>query len=264
MNNHTRDNNRPNSKGHLIKALQADVRYDGRKKEDFRDISIEVDVTSTGEGSAIVKAGDCEVMAGVKLSLGTPYADSPDEGVLMVGCELLPMAHGSIEMGPPGIDAIEIGRVIDRGIRESHAIDVKQLCIEKGEKVWMVSVDIVPINHNGNLIDLGSLAALAALKATKFPPIVDGKVDYKEKTDKGLEIAKQPIPVTVCKVGNELFVDPSFDEEQLVEARITITSLDEEKICSLQKGGDHSFNTEELATAFDLAVKVGAQLRSKL
>ena len=182
----------------------------------------------------------------------------------MVGCELLPMAHGSIEMGPPGINSIEIGRVIDRGIRESHAFDVKQLCIEPGEQVWMVSVDIVPLNHNGNLIDLGSLAALAALKATKFPPIVDGKVDYKQKTDKGLDLEKEPIPVTVCKVGNQLFVDPTFDEEQLVEARITITSLDESKICSLQKGGDNSFSTEELGAAFDLAAKVGAQLRSKL
>jgi exosome complex component RRP42 len=37
----------------------------------------------------------------------------------MVGCELLPISHPSIESGPPGIDAIEIGRVIDRGIRES-------------------------------------------------------------------------------------------------------------------------------------------------
>ena len=260
-----RQQNTPNSVEHLLKALKANIRYDGRKKDEFREVTIETSITSTAEGSAKVTCGDTTVIAGVKLSIGTPYSDSPDEGVLMVGCELLPVAHKTIESGPPSINAIEIGRVIDRGIRESHSFDTKQLCIEKGAKVWIVSVDVVPLNHDGNLIDLGSLAALAALKATRFPKIdEDGKVDYHELTDKGLEMTKQPMPVTVCKVGGELFVDPLKEEEDLIEARITISSLDNEYICSLQKGGDSTFTTEELATAFDMAVKAGGDLRKKL
>ncbi|MFP4523206.1 MAG: RNA-binding protein [Candidatus Woesearchaeota archaeon] len=255
----------PGSVGHVHRALESDVRYDGRAREQFRDVSIETSVTSTAEGSAIVTAGDCKVMAGVKLSLGTPYPDSPDEGVLMVSCELLPMAHNSIEMGPPRIDAIEIGRVIDRGIRESHAFDTKQLCIEKGEKVWIVSVDIVPLNHDGNIIDLGAIAALAALKATKFPQVnEDGNVDYKSLSKNSLVLEKEPIPVTVCKVRDQIFIDPSKEEEDAIEARVTVTCLDEENICSLQKGGDESFSVEELDDAFTLALKTSAELRKKL
>lgn len=256
--------NAPNSKEHIIKALEAEIRYDGRKKEEFRKIEIETDVAITGEGSARVKVGDCEVIAGVKLSVGTPYSDSPDEGVLMVGCELIPMAHPSLENGPPSIESIEIGRVIDRGIREGHCIDPKQLCIEAGEKVWIVSVDVVPLNHDGNLIDVGGLAAMAAIKATRFPEIENGVVNYKKLTDKKLEINEYPIPVTVCKIGDQLFIDPTKVEEEAIEARVTITSLDENRICSLQKGGDKSFSIEELGQAFDIASKAATELRKSL
>jgi exosome complex component RRP42 len=255
----------PGSAGHLLKALEANVRYDGRAKDEFREITIETNVASTAEGSAIVTAGDCKVMAGVKLSLGTPYPDSPEDGTLMVGCELLPLAHKSIESGPPSIDSIEIARVIDRGIRESHAFDTKKLCLTKGEKVWTVSVDIVPINHDGNIIDLGALAALAALSVTKFPEVKeDGSLDYKKLSDKSLVMEKQPLPITVCKVRDQLFIDPLKTEEDLIEARITVTCLDEEHICSLQKGGDESFTIEELDQAFDMALKASTELRKLL
>jgi exosome complex component RRP42 len=255
----------PGSAGHLLKALEADVRYDGRAKTDFRNIVVETNVSATAEGSAIVTAGNCKVMAGVKVSLGTPYPDSPEDGTLMVGCELLPLAHKSIETGPPSIDSIEIARVIDRGIRESHAFDTKKLCIKKGERVWTVSVDIVPINHDGNIIDLGALAALCALSVTRFPTInEDGNADYKHLSDNLLIMEKHPLPITVCKVRDQLFIDPLKDEEGLIDARITITCLDEEHICSLQKGGDESFSIKELDQAFEMALKASTDLRKKL
>lgn len=257
--------NTPNGINHLIKALKENIRYDGRSKTDFRDITIETNVSSTAEGSAIVTAGNCKVMAGVKLSLGTPYSDSPDEGVLMVGCEMLPMAHETIEGGAPKIDSIEIGRVIDRGIRESHAFDTKQLCVTPGEKVWIVSVDIVPLSHDGNIIDLGSLAALAALKSAKFPSIKeDGNADYKHLTDKGLTMNKLPIPVTIVKIGSELIVDPTKIEEDLLQARLTVTSLEDGNLCSLQKGGETPLSVEEIESIFDLAIEKGKELRNKL
>jgi exosome complex component RRP42 len=254
----------PNGPEHILNALTHDARYDGRTKETYRDITIELNVSETAEGSATVTAGDCKVMAGVKLSIGTPFPDRPNEGVLMVGCELLPMAHKSIESGPPSIDAIEISRVIDRGIRESQAIDVKQLCIEEGQKVWIVSVDIVPINHDGNIIDIGALAAIAALKATKFPEVVDGVIDYHKLSSKKIKIEKIPIPTTINKIGKEIFVDATKVEEDNIESRITVTTLEDGKICSLQKGGNGTFTIEELDKAFDLAIKKGKELRTFL
>ena len=253
------------SNSHLLNALRADARYDGRKKIDFRDIEIEFGVSNTADGSAKIKAGNTEIIIGVSLSVGAPFPDRPDEGALMVSAELLPIAHNRIEMGPPGIDAIEISRVIDRSIRESGAIDVKDLCIVPGEKVWIVSVDVVPINHDGNIIDLGAIGAIAALQKTTFPNLdEDNKADYKHHTDKPIKLLHKPIPITVCKIKDQLFVDPLKVEEDQLDARLTITVLENGKICSLQKGGESGLTSEELKQAFDLATEKAAELQKNV
>ena len=111
------------------------------------------------------------MITGVKMAIETPYPDTPDSGNLMVGAELSPMASPEFESGPPSIQAIELARVVDRGIRESKAIDFDKLCIEKGEKVWSVMIDLTPINDAGNLFDVAALSALAAIKNAKFPKL---------------------------------------------------------------------------------------------
>ncbi|MBN1275339.1 exosome complex protein Rrp42 [Candidatus Woesearchaeota archaeon] len=252
-------------KQHLIKSLEAGVRIDGRKKDEFRPLSIELGVSSTAEGSALVRAGDSSVIAGVKMGLGKPYPDTPDSGVLMVNAELLPLSNPEFESGPPGIESIEIARVIDRGIRESHAFDAKSLCVEPGESVWMVQCDVMPINFDGNLIDLGGLAALAALLDARFPMVGgDGTVDYHERTDRKLELEQLPVPVTVGKIGKHLLVDPTQEEESALDARLTLTMLANGDLCALQKGGDEPLTRDDIKAMVSLAGEKGKELRAKL
>src|SRR3989339_1242758 len=156
-------------RGHLIRLFESNTRLDGRKFTDYRPVKVEVNVTNTAEGSARVIIGKTDVIAGVKMEIMEPYPDTPNEGSIMVGAELLPLSSPEFELGPPGIQAIELARVVDRGIRESKAIDFKKLCITPGKKIWMVIIDICPINDAGNLFDAASLAALAALKDTRYP-----------------------------------------------------------------------------------------------
>ncbi|MEA3399196.1 MAG: exosome complex protein Rrp42 [Patescibacteria group bacterium] len=259
-----KNQNAPNGKEHMAKAIESDARYDGRSKNDFRDINIEYGVSKTADGSAKITCGNTEIIIGVSLTLGKPYPDRPDEGALMVSCELLPIAHNDIESGPPSIDAIEISRVIDRGIRESGAIDTKALCIKEGEQVWIVSVDVVPINHDGNIIDIGAIGAIATIEKTIIPIIEDGIVNYKKKSDKKLELKHQPIPITVCKIGDQIFVDPTKTEEELIDARLTIAVMEDNNICSLQKGGEVPFTIDEIEQAFNLAVEKAGELRKYL
>src|SRR3989339_763253 len=75
-----------------------------------------------GDGSARVKIGNTEVLVGVKMTVGEPYPDSADEGNLMVSAELRPISSPRFENGPPKFNSIEIGRVTDRVLRESHFI----------------------------------------------------------------------------------------------------------------------------------------------
>ncbi len=252
-------------KEHVKAALRSGVRLDGRKLEEFRPITIETGMISTAEGSARVKFGEAEVLAGLKMAVERPYPDQPDSGTLMVNAELLPMSSPEFESGPPSMDSIETSRVIDRGIRESKAMDTKVLCIEKGEKVWSMAVDVVPINYGGNLIDMGGLAAIAAIKSAFYPLLLeDGTVDYHQKTKQKVKMSAHPIPVTICKIGDLLFVDPTDEEEKAVEARLTVTSIDEDKICSLQKGGDSPLTVEDFEKMIDLALKKAKEIRKIL
>lgn len=251
---------------HVAELLRKDARIDGRKPLEYRQpIKVEYDIADTAEGSAQVTIGETIVQAGVKLSIGKPYPDTPDEGCLMVGAELLPLSNPEFELGPPGIQAIELGRVVDRGIRESKAIDTKKLCIESNEKVWMVSIDICPINDAGNLFDAAALAALAALKVARFPKVnEDGSVSYMEISDEKLPLRKNPIGVTVIKIENKFIVDPITEEEKAVDSRLTVTLDDDGTIVSLQKGGDEALSIDEIMQMVDIAEEKSQELRRAL
>jgi exosome complex component RRP42 len=251
-------------KKHLIEALQKGVRFDGRKPTDYREISVETNVIKNAEGSARVKIGDTEVIAGVKMEVGKPYPDTPDEGSIMVGAELLPLSSPEFETGPPGIKAIELARVVDRGIRESKTLDLNKLCIEKGEKMWMVVLDVCSINDDGNLFDAASLAALAAMKDACFPEYDGEKVDYKHLTKQKLPLTKEPIEVTVWKAGDQFIVDPTPREEESADARLTVASTTEGDICAMQKGGDVALTLEDVEKMVDLSIESAKKLRSAL
>ena len=57
----------------MLDLLAKNERVDGRAFDEYRDISIEMDVVpAKAEGSAIVRMGDTTVVAGVKVLTGEP------------------------------------------------------------------------------------------------------------------------------------------------------------------------------------------------
>jgi exosome complex component RRP42 len=208
----------------LKKMFAEGKRFDGRGLLDHRELKVEPEVSNKAEGSARVKLGKTEVVVGVKLSLGEPYPDSPDKGNLIVSADLLPLASPRFESGPPRFPAIELPRIIDRGIRESGMVDFTKLVIEKGVKVWTVFVDIYPINDDGNIIDAAALGAMVALKKAVLPGLdKEGKIDHEKKTSKKLPISKETAPVAFSfyKLGESLIMDPTREEMEACESRIT-------------------------------------------
>ncbi|MCF0227074.1 MAG: exosome complex protein Rrp42, partial [Methanobrevibacter sp.] len=157
------------TKESIIKLVNNDKREDGRALDEYRDISIETNVISKAEGSARVKIGGTQVIVGVKPQVGVPFPDTPNLGVLMTNCEMLPMADPTFEPGPPSEDSIELARVVDRGIRESELVDLEKLCIQEVKHVIMLFIDLHVIDNCGNLFDAAELAVMAALKSTMLP-----------------------------------------------------------------------------------------------
>jgi len=243
-------------KNHILELLKNGKRTDGRGLRDLREISVQTGVIESADGSAIAKFGDTEVIVGVKIIPGTPFADTPGKGVLTTGAELIPMAHPLFESGPPGEDAIELARVVDRGVRESGMVDVDKLCIKEGEEVWMCFIDIYALNYDGNLFDATNLATVAALKTATVPAKQYGKGD-----DHPLPTTCIPISVTATKIGNTLILDPNFDEEQISSARLTVTTDDDGNYRAMQKGGQGPITLDELTQCLDMSRDVGKKIR---
>jgi len=252
-------------KKQIGQLLDAGKRLDGRGLGDFREIKVEQGVIQRAEGSARVLLGKTDVLVGIKIETGTPFPDTPNEGVQTVNAELVPLASPAFEPGPPGENAIELARIVDRGIRESKAIDTAKLCIEPGKKVFIVFVDVYVLNHDGNLIDASALAAVAALLNTKMPnyEVKDGEVKIKAGYTP-LSIKSRPITVTIGKINDKLIVDPGLEEEKIKDARISIATNDDGNICAVQKGDSGYFTPQQIAEATKLAQKKAAELRKKM
>ena len=258
------------TKQSVLDYLEQDKRFDGRKFLEMRELEIETGISKNAEGSARVKLGNTEVLAGVKLDVTEPYTDHEDEGTLITTLELSPLASADFESGPPRINAIEMARLVDRGIRESGFIDFKKLSIKEGEKVWGIFLDLYAMNDDGNLIDAGVIAALAALMTCKFPEYDEKKekVQYGKLTSKELPTTKNiPITMTFYKIGEKIIFDPCKEEEESADARLSLAMSEYNKkivINSMQKGLEVAFTQEELSKIFEEGEKKYLEILKKM
>ena len=246
----------------IAQLVSSGKRLDGRGLTDYREVQLEVGVIERAEGSARVRLGKTEVLVGTKIEVGKPFPDVPNEGVLTVNVELVPLASPTFEPGPPKENAIELARVVDRGIRESKAITLEELCVVPGKKVFIVFVDVYVLNHDGNLIDASAMAALAALLNTKMfkYEVKEGEIKVKPGYTQ-LRMRNYPIATTFAKINDTLLVDPWLEEEEIQDARLTITLDKDGKICAVQKGCCGYFTIEQILEAAKIAREKTEELR---
>ena len=246
----------------VAQMIASGKRLDGRGPNDYREIQIESGFIERAEGSARVRLGKTEILVGVKIEVGEPFSDTPNEGVLTVNAELVPLASPTFEAGPPDEKSIELARVVDRGIRESKAIATDDLVIKAGEKVFVVFIDVWVLNYDGNLIDASALGALAALLNTKMfnYELKEGEVKIKPGY-KPLPMRNYPIAVSVAKINDKIIVDPWLEEEQVMDARLTMAVEKDGKICAIQKGGSGTFTTQQILEISKIAQEKSAELR---
>ncbi len=241
-------------------TLSKGIRFDGRGFSDMRPVTIQRGVITTAEGSAIATIGDTTVLVANKFDVLKPFADRPKEGVLMTNAELLPSASARFEPGPPDENSIEMARVVDRAVRSAECVDVKSFFIED-DKVLGLYMDIYVMNDAGNYTDAASIAAAAALMDTRIPKVENAKI-VRGEYEKSLNPQVLPVTTTMIKVGNSWLVDPSREEERVLETKMTIGTT-EEHVCAMQKSKG-ALSRDELLELIDIAFKTGNDIRELL
>lgn len=247
-------------KDYIMKLSAEGKRVDGRLMDQIRPITVMKNIISSAEGSAQVNLGETSVIVGIKAQIGEPFADTPNSGVLTTSVEMIPMASPTFESGPPSPRAIELARVVDRGIRESECVDLEKLCITPGEKVWILFVDIHILDYDGNLFDACAIAALSALASTKIPYSTLDPA----KQDEPLDIQCWPVSLTAVKIRDSLFADPSLDEETIADARMTVVIDENGNLRAMQKGVGGSISLEDVERLIAMSAKYSGDIRAKI
>jgi exosome complex component RRP42 len=252
-------------KKQMRESVSAGKRLDERSLDEIRPLEIEIDVIKKASGSAWVKLGKTEVIAGVKVETGEPFEGLENSGAMIITAEVLPIASPHIEPGPPDEETIELARVVDRGVRESEMLDLSKLVLVPGKIVYTIFVDCSIINVDGNLFDATSYAVVSALASCKLPifEIKDDKVVETGKTQEP-PITTIPVSITTVKIGDYLLLDPNTEEEACMDARLTITTNSKGSIVAMQKGMKGYFTVDEVKGIAEKARIKGEEIRVKL
>lgn len=246
-------------------AISKGKRLDGRNLDDIRPLEIELDIIKKANGSAKVKLGNSEVIAGVKIETGEPFEGLENKGALIVSAEVLPTASPYIEPGPPDEETVELARVVDRGIRESEMIDLDKLVLVPGKIVYTIFVDCSIINADGNLFDATSYAVVSALASSKIPvfEMQDGKVVHTGNSQDP-PVTTIPVSITAIRIGEAVILDPTSEEEACMNARITIATNSNGDYTAIQKGSTGAFTVEQIKKAAETARIKGEEVRAKI
>jgi len=130
----------------------------------------------------------------------------------------------------------------------------------------MIFLDLHVVDYDGNLMDAAVLGSVAALMNTRLPEakIIDDEVvlDYDNLIP--LPINDTALMSTFAKIGEELIIDPSLEEEEVMGARLSIGITQDGNICAMQKGGEKTLTQEEVLKAVSIAKIKTDELRKLL
>ncbi|MFQ5950683.1 MAG: RNA-binding protein [Candidatus Geothermarchaeales archaeon] len=252
-----------------IKGLiQKGKRIDGRAPNEFRELTIEPNVISKADGSAKVTLGSTVIVAGVNFGLDKPFSDTPNKGMLFTEGEILPIASLQAEPGPPSERAVELSRVVDRGVRESQMLPMEEMVLEPGQRVLKVYIDFSILADSGNLIDASSLAAVAALSTSTWPDPDElrkkTEMTVEEVPRTALPLRDLPVAVTVADLFGHLVCDPDSEEEFVMKSRLTVTQTKDDLICAMQMGGTQGLTPDQIHEAVGIAQEKSKELRQSL
>jgi len=225
----------------LLRAIEEKKRLDGRQTYDYRNLKISF---GTDYGCCIVELGKTRVLGQVSCELVSPKLNRATEGILFFNLELSQMATPAFEPGRQSDLLVKLNRLLERCLRNSKCIDTESLCVVAGEKVWQIRVDLHLLNHDGNIIDAASIAAIVALCHFRRPDVsVQGDevtlYTPEERDPVPLSIHHMPICVSFAffQQGTYLLVDPNEREERVMDGLLVIAMNKHREICTIQSSG---------------------------
>jgi len=211
------------------------------------------------------------MIAGINLEIVQPSQNSPKEGCYELNVHLWPICSSEIRAGAAPEEAFSLADFLNKTIfeKKNKVIDMSQLCVEEGMACWVMKIDVLCLEHDGNLEDAASLAIVSALRDLRIPAH-----EYEEEKNlvhliegdaKSLHIQHTLMTSTFGLFEKkQLLCDPTFEEEGLMDTKITITLDEHERILSMYVPGSSGIDESTLMECLRLSSKRSKYLASVL
>ncbi|CAM6092665.1 unnamed protein product [Calypogeia fissa] len=259
-------------KSYIASGIAVDLRGDGRGRQHFRSFSIDTGIIPQANGSSRVRLGGTDVIASVKAELGAPPAGRPHHGRIEINVECSPTATPEFE-GRGGEElSLELSRALQRSFLGGpsgvgSAIDLATLCVLEGKVCWVLSIDGLVLNSDGNLLDALSIAIKAALANSGLPKVeitggtsADDEADF-ELSDNPedflqLDTSRVPLVITLTKVGKHYIVDATTEEESQMTAAVSVSLNEQGSILGITKRGGTGLDPSVVMDMISVAKRV--------
>ncbi|CAN0115080.1 unnamed protein product [Phaeothamnion confervicola] len=201
-------------KAYISQGVELGIRGDGRGRLDYRGIMVDADGLAQANGSSRISVahGATDVLAAIKVEVGTPSPSAPAEGRIEVSVECSNSLFPRFDERASGdLDAL-LSQLLGGVIAESRALRLGELCIVPGKWCWVVYVDVLILQANGGLLDAASFAAYVALNTARVPRVtlVTGESGLGDDFELSGDVAdaapiagakNAPICISLSKVG---------------------------------------------------------------
>lgn len=217
-----------------------------------------------------------------------PHADRPNDGSITFSVDLSPMSSMGFEyvqpsstlgggggssggMGQPQDEnqkllSNRILRILERTLLNGGAIDAEALCVQSGQWVWRLHVDVTVLDHGGNLVDACILSAVAALRHFRKPEVEiqesgGPKIMHSdEREPTPLPLHHTPLTVTFALYSDpsgisttvSALIDPTHREELVMDGTTTFSFNKYGEMCSLDFPGGCELKSRQLITCASL------------
>ncbi|ELP86133.1 exosome complex exonuclease RRP42, putative [Entamoeba invadens IP1] len=244
----------------IKEGVSVNVRTDGRSVLQFREFRCERDVIDQANGSVRFFLGRTEVVVGIKCELEEPQATSSNEGRYTVLVR---------KSGADNVRDVSIEQMITVSLENAGKEMLKKLCVSPGKLCWVVYVDAIVVEDDGNVMDCVSLAVRAALLSTLIPvvTVISGdaeevQIDINKDNVQFIHFEPSALPVCVSLVLlDEVYVvDPSHTEEMCSGGVLTTAVTESGLVCGIQKGGVGSFKVNVLYDMVMQAQTIGLKV----
>lgn len=267
----------PSEREYIAGGVEANLRADGRARQDWRAVSVELNPVPQAAGSARVRLGSTDVLVSVKGDIGRPSLEQPSQGQIVCLVDSSTVFAMNAVHGGSNEDRLaqernnELTAILNDVLVHSGVLDAKMLCLVPGHHCWILYVDVLVLDYDGNLLDAMIAAARLALSTMRLPVvrIEEGgeatEVVLADEIDSSriIPVEGLPLAITVANIRHGFVLDPSASEELCCDAALLLTFAAGQLVAMRKLGSgllDPGLLSEYISAASQAATLLAARL----